>query len=259
MTSRSLGETTTTFRTLPDSSRSFYAPGPPVRQAGDSSVAVTRRHAPDKAEVAEQLGAARRRTLDLTGALDDDDLCRQHSPLDVAARLGPRPRRQLRGPVAARRRRRRRRGSAGPRRPVRRVPPPARRAPLRPAAPVAGGRRAYIATRARAGARRSRRAPTLDDERPLPPRRLRLRDGHPARAPARRDDAGHAAAHGRARATCFGGRSPAAGGLRPPEAEVQRARRRVHDGHRPRSVGLRQRAAGPRRSTSRRSPSTPRR
>ncbi|MGZ8694942.1 MAG: DinB family protein, partial [Gaiellaceae bacterium] len=52
-----------------------------MRQAGDSSVAVTRRHVPDKAEVAEQLGAARRRVLELLAPLDDDDLCRQHSEL----------------------------------------------------------------------------------------------------------------------------------------------------------------------------------
>jgi iron(II)-dependent oxidoreductase len=52
-----------------------------VRQAGDSSVAVTRRHAPTKAEVAEQLGAARRRMLDLLAPLDDEALCTQHSEL----------------------------------------------------------------------------------------------------------------------------------------------------------------------------------
>ena len=52
-----------------------------MRQAGDTGVAVRRRHAPGKAEVAEQLGAARRRMLELLAPLDDDDLCRQHSEL----------------------------------------------------------------------------------------------------------------------------------------------------------------------------------
>jgi iron(II)-dependent oxidoreductase len=44
-------------------------------------VAPTRRYAPDKVEVAEQLGAARRRMLELLAPLDDDDLCCQHSEL----------------------------------------------------------------------------------------------------------------------------------------------------------------------------------
>jgi iron(II)-dependent oxidoreductase len=51
-----------------------------VSQANFSGVAVARR-APSKADVAEELGAARRRMLDLLAPLSDDDLSRQYSEL----------------------------------------------------------------------------------------------------------------------------------------------------------------------------------
>src|SRR5581483_4912888 len=73
---------------------------------------------------------------------------------------------------------------------------------------------------------------------------FRLRHGGAARAPARRDDAGHAAAHGvalslRRRA----GAGPSVGGRR----RSPGTRRPVRDGQRRRALRLRQRAAGPRR------------
>jgi len=187
--------------------------------------------------------AARRRSLGLLEPLDEEGLRRQHSPPHVAPGLGPGPRRQLRGAVAPPGGG----GGAGGRRPpwTTSTTPSATPARNRPALPLLGPleARRYIAEV------RSRVLDTLDVRRPrraaVAVGRVRLRDGRPARAPARRNHAGHPPAHGRRRL-------PARWPRRHPRpaidvtGEVIVPARAVRHGHRRRAVGLRQRAAGPR-------------
>ena len=136
----------------------------------------------------------------------------------------------------------------------------------RPALPILGpaDARALPRRRARARPRRARRGrPRRADGDPLLARRLRLRHGRPARAPARRDDARDASSswsppRSRRRAR----RSPAHRTRAAPHRaaaapdEVALPGGRVRDGHRRRAVGLRQRAPGARGRRSRRSAST---
>src|SRR6185312_17153559 len=156
---------------------------------------------------------------------------------DVAARLGPRAHRLVRGALARASPRRRSAGRAVRRR-LRRVqaraletlgaadPDPARGARLPRARPQrhAAGARGRVARRLRSAPRRC----------------VRLRPGRPARAPAPGDDAADDPALGR-RVPGAAPRRHAGDGGR------ARARRPVHARHGRRALGLRQRAARPRR------------
>ena len=120
--------------------------------------------------------------------------------------------------------------------------------PDRPALPLLGAGRGPRLRRRGAGPgpRRRSTALTVRPARCRCSRRLRVRHGRAARAPARRDDAGHAPADG---GDGLPARRPAA---RPPPPTVgrrgrgARSRRPVRDGNRRRAVGVRQRAARPR-------------
>ena len=117
---------------------------------------------------------------------------------DVAAVLGPRAHRPLRGAVARAGAHRRAAHRAALRRRVRRVPPPAPRAqsPRHPRS----RRRARVRRRgARARAHRARPHRPAQ-RRAAAARRLRVRHGRAARAPARRDDARDVPVDGRLRA-----------------------------------------------------------
>ena len=180
----------------------------------------------------------RQRTLDLLAPFDDDFLTAQHSPLmsplawDLAHIGNYEDQWLVRALGGARRR-------AAARRSLRRVPASPRRPSRIAVAELdAGARVRRRGSRAHADAARPRGRTA---ERPaLARRRLRVRDGDPARAPARRDDARHDPAVERAD-RC----------RRRPAADRRRrhgARRRwpVRDGHEQRTVGVRQRAAGAR-------------
>ena len=181
-----------------------------VRRAADRSSGRDR----DALEepIAAELDAARPRSLGLARAARRRRRCvRQHSPLmsplvwDLA-HVGNYEELWLLRAVA---------GApaidAGARRPLRRLPPPppepARAAPARPGR----GPRA-TSPRSGAGCSTCSSGVDLDADRPAAGRRVRLRHGRPARAPARRDDAGHPPA-------------PAAGERLPP-ARAAAARRR---------------------------------
>ena len=153
-----------------------------------------------RAHVAEVLTRSRERSTVLTDAVDDDDLVAPALAADVAAGVGPRAHRQPGGAVAAARRRRPRAGAPGDRRAVRRVRAPPRR-PARAAAAQPGRGPRLRRRGPRQGARRARpraaaRAGGCSSD------GLRLRHGRPARAAARRDDAGHPPAPPRARRCC---------------------------------------------------------
>ena len=184
---------------------------------------------------------------------------------DVAARVGPGPHRQLRGAVAAARRSTARPPiDAAPRRPLRRVRAPPLGAAV--AADPRPGRGARLPRARCAASVLDAARPRLDLRRrvdPLLARRLRLRHGPAARAPARRDDARHPPAAWRAARR----RAPSgAGRARPPTRADGRPGRRPRSrsstagrssmGTDDRPVGLRQRASGARGRASRRSAST---
>ena len=118
-----------------------------------------------------------------------DRAARPALPADVAAGVGPRARRQLRGAVAAARGGRHRGDAARDRRHLRRVRAPAGRAAD---AAAAAARPRPATTSAWCAARCSTRSTRCgcDAGGPAARRRVRLRHGAPARAPARRDDAG---------------------------------------------------------------------
>ena len=167
----------------------------PTADAADAEPAPGRGHRPHRAALAR----ARPRPGDRTHAADR--LRRRARPdrpalaADVAAGVGPRPHRQPGGAVAAARR-----PAAGPAlRPdiddaLRRLRAPARRPARRCRCCRPAEARAYAAEV------RGRVLDVLDAPTPLPSgtraarRRLRLRHDRPARAAARRDDAGHPSA-----------------------------------------------------------------
>ena len=179
-------------------------------------------------------------------------------PAHVAARVGPRPRRQLRGPVARAGARRRRPPATGPRRPLRRVQAAARR-PGGAAAP----RSARGAGLRRRGAGRALELLAGADLEPDGPDPL-LRHGFvhkwwcsTSTSTTRRCwppcsccplDEGHQ----------LDGAPPPPGRRARRRGEVLVPAGHVRDGHRP-PVGLRQRAARATRSICPRSGSTPRR
>ena len=141
------------------------APGRAVRAPTSSSTSPTS----SSAAATAALGLT-------TGVLDERELLAQHSPADVAAGVGPRARRQLRGALAAARGRRHRGDAARARRHLRRVRAPARR-PADPAAAAARPRpattSAWCAARCSTPSTRSASTPA----RALLDARLRLRHG----------------------------------------------------------------------------------
>ena len=202
------------------------------------------RERPRRRSSAAALAEARARTRAVVAPYDDARAPPPARPADVAARVGPRPRRQLRGPLAG----------AGPgrrghprraRRPLRRV----QAAPARPRAalPLLGPAEARRLRRRGAGP--GPRAPRRGRPRPgraraAAARRVRARDGRAARAPARRDAARRRPAPARATRATASHRARPAGRVprTPPSGEVLVPAGAVRDGHRP-PVGLRQRAA----------------
>ena len=213
------------------------------------------------------------RTLDLVDRLSEDDQRAPGLAADVAARCGTWPTSATTrscgccGPSTAAPADRPR-----PRRPLQRVRAPALGAARR--CPILGPDRGPRLPRPRSAARCSScstgsTSSTLDDAAgPAAGRRLRLRHGAAARAPARRDHAGHppaARARRHARHRRRGSAVPDRSTPRrradtatdPPRPDDGGGRRRtVRDGHLDRAVGLRQRARARTRSSWRRSGST---
>ena len=153
-----------------------------------------------KAEITEALEAARRRTLGILDPVPPADQARQVSPLMSPLVLGPRAHRPLRGAVAGPRARRRCADRRALRRHLRRVQAPAPRArhACRSSTPPV---RATFDADVRKRALDVLDGIELDPGDAVARRRLRLRHGRAARAPARRDPARDAAAHGRLRAS----------------------------------------------------------
>ena len=194
-------------------------------------------------EIAARLITARSRTHGLTDCVDDADLIRQHSPLmsplvwDLAHVANQEELWLLR--------------DVGGRDPIHPEIDPLYDAfehprAKRPALPLLPPEQARgYASDVRGRVLRPARAGQLHD-RPAGRPGVRLRDDRPARAAARRDDAGHPPAQARrpgpdrAAAGASPGRRARAAG------RGAGARRAVHDGHVHRAVGAGQRAARPR-------------
>ena len=198
-------------------------------------------------ELAVALEHARRRTEALLEPLSDEQLTRAGLAAPVAARLGSRPHRSLRGALAPATRRR-----AG--RDCRPSTTTSTTRSLMHAASAAGCR-SCTPQAARAYASEVREAVLAllrscrSTRRSIARAWVRRGDGRPARAPARRDDGADAGARGLARPAPHG----------PPEVEasgeVTVPGRPVH-ARLDRPVGIRQRAARARSSSSRPSGST---
>ena len=192
-----------------------------------------------KTRIVDELTAVRARSFDLLDPLDPDALTRQHSPLmsplvwDLA-HVGNYEELWLLRAVGGRRRRRR-----------------SSTTPTTPSATPAGTAPALAAPRPGRGPRATSREvrgqvlDRLDAHRPRRCRtpaagRLRVRHGRAARAPARRDDAGHAASCSMATAGATG-RPPAA----PPAARCGAVPDEVLGGGRARSSWARPTSRGP--------------